>query len=299
MEIIKNIEKLNIENASVAIGKFNGIHLGHMRLIKNIVNSQVPVIFTFQKMPLSVLKKIPDAERILDNEEEMKIFEKAGIKYVIQCPGNKEILSLNPEEFVKGILVDKLHIQKLVCGKDFRFAKDREGDINVLEKLSLKYGFTLEIIDDYEIRGVKVSSSTIKEYIKNGNMEKVTEFLGKPYSITGIIREGRKIGRTLDFPTINIVPPQEKILPPFGVYYTKVYIDGKEYKGVTNIGKNPTVTDNGGISVETNLIETNEQLYGKHAVIDFYHFVRKERKFETFEALKKQISHDVDGFNLK
>jgi len=286
MEIIRNPEKLNIEGSSVAIGKFDGIHKGHQVLIKDICKDAVPVVLSFEN------------GRLLPENEENRIFDAMGVKYLIRCKLTEDIRMLEPEEFVKKILVDRLHISKLVCGPDFRFGKDRKGDTDTLRFLSKKYGFTLKVFDNCMCENEKISSSNIRPLLLKGEVSKVRELLGHPYMISGEVVFGRKIGRTLDFPTINIIPDEKIILPPCGVYYTKVEICGIIYDGVTNVGHNPTVTDEGKISVETHILGEKGDFYGEFVKVYFYEFVRPEKKFKSLEDLRRQIREDVNGYRV-
>lgn len=290
MEVIKSIENFNISNSSVAIGKFNGIHKGHVALINEIAGDENPLIFIFDKNV--------EAGRILDNGEEVTILEEAGIKYLIKCPIDRQLMSMTPEKFVKEILVDKLGVKKVVCGKDFRFGNGRSGDYNKLMELGKVYGFVVVVVDDCIVCGKKVSSSLICEALEQGNIEEVNKLLGREYAVTGCIVSGRRLGRTLDFPTINIIPLEEKLLPPFGVYYTRTEIEGVIYDGVTNIGNNPTVCQGNEITVETHLLGVEEDFYGKTAKVKFYKFARKQQKFESIEKLKEQIKIDADNFSI-
>jgi len=241
-----------------------------------------------------MFEKDVNIKKILDQDEELDIFKSYGVKFLIKCSIDDKLINMSPEQFIKEILVEKLGISKLICGKDFKFGKGRAGNCDTLKKLSEKYNFSLNVTDDYCYKDVKICSSLICEEIEKGNMEDVMSMLGRPYSISGEVVEGKKLGRKLSFPTINIVPAERKILPPFGVYYTKVEIDGITYDGVTNVGDNPTVNDRKNVTVETNLPGQDKDFYGRKAKVMFYRFVRKQMKFDSVEALKEQIAKDVE-----
>lgn len=293
---IKAFEALKLMESSVAIGKFNGVHKGHQRILQSISGNPNPVVFTFAKSDAAATMRL--GKRLLDEDEELKAFEKAGIRYVIRYPADKSLLSQSPEEFVENILINKLKAKQVACGNDFRFGRDRLGDIELLEKLGVRYGFETIAVEDVLVEDIKVSSTAITGYIESGHMMMVRKLLGRYYSIGGTVVEGRKIGRTIDFPTINVIPDINRVLPPFGVYYTRVRVGNAIYDGVTNIGRNPTVTDKGGICVETHILGENKDFYGQFARVEFLHFVRPERKFASFEELKSQIGQDVAGFSM-
>ncbi len=290
MEVIKNIKKINLINSSVAIGKFNGVHRGHISLVKEIAKDDNSLIFIFDKNA--------SAGKIMDGEEEKEFLEKEGIKYLLKCPVDKKLISMTPDEFVKEILVEKLGVRKVVCGKDFRFGKGRSGDTVTLTELGKIYDYEVVVVDDCIVEGNKVSSSTIIEHLENGNIIEANKLLGRPFTVTGTVVTGRQIGRTLDFPTINIIPPEEKLLPPFGVYYTKVEIEGVMYNGVTNVGNNPTICEGNKTTVETHLLDVEDNFYGKTAKVSFYRFARRQQKFKNVEELKMQIKKDSEEFSI-
>lgn len=291
MEIIA-YDKTQLDNTAVALGKFEGIHKGHMLLINRIVelaNSIKSVVFTIN---------MPDEKVINLDYERYEIFDKCGVDYVCECPFDKRISELSPEEFIKNILVDRLGVKYVVVGTDFRFGHRRVGDVSTLKEFADIYGYKVIVFDKLMIDGDIVSSSAIKKFLDEGAVDKVGEYMGRPYSISGEVSYGKQLGRTIGFPTANLIPDIRKKLPLSGAYETKVYIesDDKVYKAITNVGNNPTVNDNladnEGSIVETHIFDYSEELYGRYIKVEFIIFIRPEIKFDGLDELKKQLESD-------
>lgn len=285
-----------LKNTAVTLGKFDGIHLGHRRLLNCVKQYKEQgletVVFSFLLPPAALLSEIE--LNLIFTEEEKKIeLEKYGIDTVISYPFTKETLKMEPEEFVKEILIKRLDAKIVVVGSDFHFGHNRRGDINLLKTFASQYGFQVEIFEKVKIDDSCVSSSRIRKEIRNGSMELVNQMLGQPYFVSGIVTHGRKLGRTLGMPTANVVPADEKLLPPFGVYVSKTEVDGVFYDGITNIGVKPTVGEEQKRLVETFLFDYHGDLYGKWLKTSLYYYERPERKFDSIEQLKKQMEQDT------
>lgn len=301
MKIIKDIveiEKLHIVNTVVALGKFDGVHRGHRsimeRLVKEKTNGYTSLVFTFSKNPKNADESVCE-EKIFTEKEQMLVYEKLGIDIIIVYPLNAGILNMTAETFIKNILIDKLGVKKIICGENFRFGKDRLGDTNTLKKNGEKYGFETEVVKMMSENGQIISSTRIRELIKKGNMEEAEKLLGHRFTIAGRVVYGNQIGRTLDTPTANIIPEKEKIIPPHGVYMSLCNIDGKYYRGVTNIGYKPTIEEKEKIlGVETFFLDYTGDLYGKILEIELVKYTRPEMKFENIEALKNQLIKDKE-----
>ena len=297
MKFIAGTEDIKLNNTIVMIGKFDGMHRGHRRLLDKAVqfkdgNLQL-VIFSFDKNPAELIKA-RTFKRIVTHAELRQLELKTNVDIVIEYPFTDELRNMDAEEFTRRILIEKLGAKVVVCGEDFRFGRDRRGDASGLEALGKKYGFEVHPIEklNYGERGI--SSTYIKECIADGNMEAAREMLGRPYSITGTIEHGRGLGTDLGFPTANIRVPENKITPPYGVYATKMRLDGELYPGISNLGKAPTFHEDTGICMlETNLFEINRDIYGKTATVYFYSFVRPERIFESGEELKAEVDRNI------
>lgn len=294
MEVISRTKDFKFNNTAVTLGKFDGMHIGHMSLVQEVILSKrdglTPVIFTFDTSPYEVVdgKKM---KYILDSKEKYDICKNAGIEVVIEYPFDKDTMMMDADEFVSKVLLEKLGAKKIVVGRDFKFGKDRQGNTELLSAMSDKYELFVKekiLFDNKEI-----SSTIIRKYIQNGEIEKANRMLGRMFSINGKIICGRKIGRTLGFPTINLKVSDEKILPRFGVYASIAEIDKKMYKGITNIGFNPTVSSEDSIKAETHLLDCNEDLYGRKAEIKLFKYIRDEKKFNSLDELKCQIKDDI------
>ncbi|MDE6208313.1 MAG: bifunctional riboflavin kinase/FAD synthetase [Lachnospiraceae bacterium] len=296
MQIIRNVENFELNNTAIAIGKFDGIHKGHRLIMEELAASKSQdlkaVVFTFSKSPDSIVKS-DNLKYLLTNEEKYRFYEKMGIDVVIEYPMSEKLLCMEREGFLKDVLVDKLGMKKIICGDDFKFGHNRLGDTKYLFDNALKYGYNVKVFDKLKINKTDISSTLVRGLISEGEIEKSNDMLGYPYTIIGKVVHGNEIGRTINFPTANIIPDKEKLLPPNGVYFTKVNINGKDYKCVTNIGKRPTVGDNHLINVETNIFDFTGDLYDTILEVRFYKYHRSEIKFESTDELKKQIEYDA------
>lgn len=286
-----------LQPTAVAIGKFDGLHRGHRELLRLILEQKkkgyLSTIFTFDPPPEVLFGKRQPKE-ITTKEEKRIIFEKMGVDILIEYPLNEISAAIEPEDFVKEILKEKMNMCYLVAGYDLSFGHKGAGNAKLLESLAPKYDFELYIIEKVCDGGREISSTYIREEVEKGNMVLVTRLLGEPYMVIGQIVHGAKLGRKIGMPTINILPQKEKMLPPKGVYYSRTKIGEKEYKSITNIGKKPTVCDEGQIGVETYLYEFDKDVYGKNAVVKLLEFKRPERKFSNVEELKSQMMKDVN-----
>lgn len=288
MRHIKGKLKFQEEGHSViTLGKFDGLHRGHQKLIDRVLaydaGKAQKTVFAFDIAPMTLLSK----------RERRNILEKKGIELLIECPFVPEIITMEPEDFVKKILVDSLGVIHLVVGRDFRFGYERGGDVLLLQKMGKVCGFTVEVVEKAMDGEREISSTYIREELAKGNMEKVRELLGYEFFVTGEIVHGRRVGRSLGVPTTNLIPPKGKLLPPNGVYTTRTTAGDKTYYGMTNIGSKPTV-DGHFIGVETYLFDCREDLYGEQEKVRLSHFVRPEVKFDSLDALKQQLKKDEE-----
>lgn len=299
MQIISGTTEFQIDGKSaVAIGKFDGIHLGHRKLLNYILEQKVDdlmaVVFTFDPSPEEFF--LGEAVRqLFTREEKRKAFEEMGIDVLIEFPLTAETAATPPEDFVKKILVEKLHAGYIAAGTDVSFGDKGRGDQHLLRSLSKECGYELELIEKVRIDGDEVSSTRVRNEVADGNMAMVKRLLGGEYSVGGEIEHGNHIGHTIGVPTVNVIPPENKLLPPFGVYASKVYLDGKEYRGMTNIGRKPTISEKEKVGVETYIYDFDKDVYGEYARIALERFVRPEMKFDSLEALKEQIQSDIEA----
>lgn len=295
MQVIET-EQFNIkEPSAVTIGNFDGIHLGHQELIKTVLSyseamNLKSVVFSFVPHPVEFFGRNNEFKTMFSINEKKYIIGRLGVDVLVQYPFDREFASLSPENFMS-LLVEKTNCKVLVVGENYCFGKDRIGNIDTLKKLGEERGIKVVGIPRVKIHDVRVSSTRIRGLINYGDMEKVTRLLNKPYFAIGEVVHGDERGRLMNFPTINLEPPVKKLLPPDGVYFSRVLIDGKIYAGMSNIGVNPTF-DGDARKIETNIFDFNSFVYGKTAVVGFYKRIRNERKFKNMNELMKQLNED-------
>lgn len=304
MEYIKIEEQFpKLTNCAVTLGKFDGIHRGHRKLIRTILDrkkeyGETAVVLAFvlpgaQQETSEGYTQRAGRQTILTSKERRELLEEMGVDVLLECPLNDEIKHMKAETFIRQVLLGDLQASCIVIGEDFRFGYERKGSPELLEKLGMKYKYETVVLPKEMERNRKVSSTYIREELKKGNMEKVTDLLGTPFFTEGTITHGRGQGHREFFPTANIVPSAGKLMPPNGVYVTVSYFDDKAYPGITNVGYKPTVGESF-IGVETNLFDCEQDLYGRSCKVEFYKFVRPEQRFASFEALKAQIRKDIE-----
>lgn len=295
MRYIWNTTDFQLQNTAVSLGKFDGFHVGHRLLIDYVTSLKEKgwkaVTFSFFQHPTALLSN-PSMKLIYMEKEKVKKAEELGSDYFISYPFNEEVMHTEPEEFVRTVLVEKLGAKVIAIGKDYHFGKDRAGNVAVLEQLGKKYGFEVKAFDKVMMEGEEVSSTRIRKKLLKGDMEQANEMLGSPYSITGEVVYGNQIGRTLGMPTANILPSKEKLIPPNGVYASRIFVDEKMYYGITNIGYKPTVGEGNEKGVETFLFDFNQSIYGKEIKVELFAYERGERKFDSLEQLKLQMERD-------
>ncbi|MFV0464780.1 MAG: bifunctional riboflavin kinase/FAD synthetase [Lachnospiraceae bacterium] len=297
MEYISNTTKFKIDkNSAISLGKFDGIHRGHDKLIaylrKKKEQGYATVIFTFDIATKNTMDGTIHESVLTTNLEKQHLFESLGIDYLIECPFIPEITSMEPEDFVRMLVAD-LNVKFIVAGKDFRFGHNRRGDYKMLRKLAKIYHYEVKIFDKVADLGREISSTYIREEIAAGNLTHSNQLLGYPYFIEGTVIYGKQIGRTLDIPTLNMIPGEGKLLLPFGVYVTRTIYNGTCYEGITNIGQKPTIEGIHPIGIETHLFDFNEMIYGAFIKVEFLHKIREEVKFSSLEELKKQMAVDI------
>lgn len=298
MRIISGSTDFVLEGKSaVAIGKFDGIHRGHLALMNHILEQKnegmQAVVFTFDP-PATVFFGRGGEKELTTLAEKRRFFESLGIDVLIEFPLNKETAAIEAEDFVKEILVKQIHAAYIAAGTDLSFGYKGLGDSVLLSALGEQFGYRVEIIDKLFFEEREISSTYVREKVLLGNMETVRELLGRPYSITGKVEQGKKLGRTLGMPTVNLYPPEGKLLPRKGVYFSETRCNGITYKSITNIGLKPTVNDTPAISVESYLYDFEGDLYGEEIETFLLAFKRPEMKFDSVDALKAQMLADVE-----
>lgn len=300
MKIYQNIKDYSKSSYTVVtVGTFDGLHLGHQKIIRRMKelakeNNGETILVTFDPHPrLVVNSKSYDIKFINTQKRKFELLDKLGIDHLIIIPFTKDFAKTSSEDFIKGYLIDHIGAKKLIVGYDHHFGRNREGNYQKLHQLGEKHGFDVEeisaqYIDNHEA----VSSTKIRNALMDGDVNLANKMLGYEYSITGIVVEGNKIGRTIGFPTANIeIEDKYKLIAAGGVYACKVNIDGNIYLGMGNIGTRPTVGINGPVT-EVHIFDFDKDIYGEEITIYFLNRIRDEKKFNNLDELKSQLEHD-------
>lgn len=283
----------------VTIGTFDGVHIGHRKILERIIHSAQEldcnsIVLTFFPHPRMVLQEGSDVKLLNTMVEKIALLEEIGIDNLIIHPFDKEFSRLTAEEFVKEILVEKLHIQKIIIGYDHRFGRNRTADINDLIHFGKEYGFEVEQISAQEINDNAVSSTKIRNAILEGNSALAKEYLGYNYFFSGTIIKGKQLGRTIGFPTANIhIEEDYKLIPKNGVYVVKGTYNKETLFGMMNIGTRPTV-EGKNQTIEVHFFDFDKDIYNQHITIEILEFIREEHKFESLDTLKNQIQKDKE-----
>jgi riboflavin kinase/FMN adenylyltransferase len=297
LKIINDLDSFSKGPTVVTIGTFDGVHIGHQKIIRRLINTAnqhrlKSAILTFFPHPRMVLQKDANIKLIHTIDERSQILDALGLDYLFIKKFTHEFSRLSSGDFVKDILVDKLHAKKVIIGYDHRFGRNRNADINDLRNFGEQYDFEVEEISSQDIDDVSVSSTKIRKALLDGNIAKANKYLGYHFMITGIVVKGKELGRQIDFPTANIsVEEDYKLIPKHGSYVVSSEIDGKLVYGMMNIGKNPTVQGNKE-SIEVHFFDLAKDLYNQKIKVNLLHRIRDEQKFESVDALKEQLLKD-------
>lgn len=299
MQIYNGIKEYKkIDNLVLTIGTFDGVHLGHQELLSTINAKAKEVngssgLLTFHPHPRTVIRKYGNTIKLLTPiEEKLKKLEQAGIDHVIIQPFSLDFANQPAEEYVKDVLVDGIGAKHIVIGYDHQFGKNREGDIDLLKELGQVYDFKIHQIEKKQIEDITYSSTSIRKYLEKGEVSQAAKLLGEHYGIEGIVVHGDKRGRDIGYPTANInIEHDEKLVPAKGVYAVITEFNGKNYKGMLNIGTRPTF-DGKTKTIENVLFGFNGNLYGHNIKTKFVHSIRSEYKFASVEDLKTQLKQD-------
>lgn len=299
LKVFQSISSYQAKKPTVlTIGTFDGVHIGHRKIIKKLTKRAKKedlesVILTFFPHPRMVLQKDSTIKLLNTIDEKIELLEKSGLETLIIHQFDKTFSELSAEEFVKQILIEKLNLKKIVIGYDHRFGKNRTAGIDELIVFGKKYGFEIEEISVKEIDDISVSSTKIRKALDNGEIALANSYLGYNYFFNATVVEGKKLGRTIGFPTANLKISEEyKLIPKTGVYIVNVETDNRpSLRGMMNIGKNPTVN---GIhqTIEVNILDFDEDIYGESVRVSFLEKIRDEQKFASVEELKNQLQKD-------
>jgi riboflavin kinase/FMN adenylyltransferase len=298
MEVIHNIENYQPKkNAILTIGTFDGLHIGHQKIIHNLVlkakkENLCPLVLTFFPHPRMVLQKETQLKMIDTLDEKRQILETLGVEFLIVQPFTLQFSRMTAIEYTRDILVNGLGISKLIIGYDHRFGRNREATVEDLMQFGLDYNFTVEEIPVQDIESIAVSSTKIRNAIITGDICKANRYLGRPFSITGKVIKGDKIGRKIGYPTANLhIKEEYKLKPQNGVYLVQSLINNQKYFGMMNVGKRPTVSGKQN-QIETYFFDFDGDLYGNKLKIELLEKIRVEQKYDSLNLLKNQLSID-------
>jgi riboflavin kinase / FMN adenylyltransferase len=298
---MKIFESLDIAekfiNPVLTVGNYDGLHVGHRAIIAEVKSraraiNGTSMLMTFHPHPLTIVGVGEHLGLITPILLKKRLIEEAGVDVLIVVPFTEDFRKTSPESFVSDILVGLLNIRGLVVGYDFRFGAGGRGDTKVLRDLSGRYDFFFDVVEAITLAGEKIGSNRIRRLILEGDVRKAAMLLGRPYALEGRVARGDGRGKTIGFPTINLLTEFE-LIPKGGVYVTKAEVDGRQYQSVTNVGYNPTF-DGKSLSIETHLLSISEDFYGKEVSLYFHDRVRDEVKFEAVDQLKERIGMDVE-----
>lgn len=281
----------------IALGSFDGLHQGHLKLINKAIeiskeNNGSSMVYTFTNHPLTVINKEKAPKLIMDSKTKLEVLDKLGIDMVCLVDFNQEFMHIEPEEFIN-ILIEKYNAKGIIVGFNYKFGHQNRGDIKLLKELSKRLNFDLHVVSAYKSTNEIVSSTKIRMAITEGNVREAAELLNRAFLLRGEVVDGKKLGRTLGFPTANLKIDEDMVLPKIGVYYTNVEYFGEIYKGITSVGLNPTVCGKN-ITVETYILNFDKNIYGDELKVYFIERIRNEEKFNSLDALKNQLYKDKE-----
>lgn len=307
MQIIKTLDQLTIEDkTSVALGNFDGLHIGHREIFRAAIDAAKEqglksLCFTFSNHPFNFILRRddgdPDAVKLICTEEEkIALIEGMGFDILVNVPFDEHIMTMHAHDFFEGIVKEKLNAGFVSVGFNYTYGARAMGKPDTLRKECEEAGIGVSIHDAVIVDGEVVSSTLVREMIATGNMEMTAKLLGRPYSFSGTVSHGKRLGSRMGIPTINIPAPDRQMLPPNGVYFSRILIGGSTFNSVSNIGINPTVNpDKNFKTIETNIFDFNDDAYGEDVTVYFDHFSRGERKFRDKEELFAQIARDCEN----
>ena len=300
MKVVQDIQNYSSDTKSIlTIGTFDGVHVGHQKIIKALVKEAhnkklLANVLTFFPHPRMVLQKDAQIKLIDTLAEKEDFLRKLGVDTLIIHPFSKEFSRLSALEFTRDILVNQLKIAELFIGYDHRFGKNREATVADLTSFGKTYDFRVNIIPAQDVSAITVSSTKIRTAILDGDFIKVVDFLGRFFKLSGTVTKGQSLGRTINFPTANLlIDSQHKIIPPKGVYLVSIFHHQNQYFGMMNIGTRPTLNGDKQ-TIEVHIFEFDKNIYDSTLTINFIEKIRDEKKFESFDALKKQLIKDKE-----
>jgi len=302
MDICKSLNSIkHFEKSVLTIGSFDGMHCGHLEIIRDLQmiakkNFLPSIVITFDPHPKFVLQKYELTNRnvLIGTDKKLYFFKEHSVDYVWVIPFDKDFAQISAEDFLKRYIIKYFNPEDIIVGYDHHFGFERQGDSEFLNEQKTSYGYELHVKDPIKANNIPISSTRIRNYLSQNNIETANECLGWKYEITGIVMKGRGIGRKIKFPTANIIPEIEnQLIPAQGVYCVEVFVDGYSYTGMCNIGTRPTFHINGDKTIEVHIITDRElYLYDKSIKMKFKQFIRKEQKYDRAEDLANQLQLD-------
>jgi len=303
LKIYQSIDEFKpVPGLVVTIGTFDGVHLGHRQLLSRIVelaaqNGGESLVLTFFPHPRMVLRPEEHGVELLSTTaEKIALLRESGINHLIIHPFSRDFSAMPADQFIQQVISQKLQAQRLVIGYDHRFGNQRAGSISQLRQSANELGFVVEEIPEQDLNDIAVSSTRIRSALKNGHVHDAAVLLGRPYSLSGIVVRGNRIGHQLGFPTANIrVPESYKLIPAEGVYTSKIDIEGHTYRGMMSIGRRPTVEAHGKLGIEVHILDFNDDIYGSVVTVHLIEKLRDNIRFSDMDALKLQLQHDREA----
>jgi riboflavin kinase/FMN adenylyltransferase len=301
MKIFNGFEELTtIKNAVLTIGTFDGVHIGHQKILQKLQEEAYKidgetVLFTFYPHPRMVLNPTNHGLKLIQTQEEkIEKLKKIGLENLIVQPFTSEFSNLSAKDFVEKFLIEKLNVKKLVIGHDHQFGKNREGTLEFLKEMSVKHNFEITEIPAQEINEVNISSTKVRKAIESGDIDVANAYLGVPFELNGVVVKGKQLGRTIGFPTANIELQSDiKILPKKGVYAVEIQLsDFTYYIGMMNIGNRPTISNELKETIEVNIFDFDQSIYSNEIKVKLFGRIRDEFKFDSIEKLKEQLTKD-------
>lgn len=302
MNVFDNLSEVKKEkNTVVTIGTFDGIHLGHEKIIEEVIKKTSiyggrNIVVTFDPHPRNVVSKGNNIKLLNTLDEKIEILKDLGIENLLVVKFTNEFSQLTSEEFFKKYIINGIGIKEVVIGYDHHFGKGRDGDKSTLEELGREFDFSVTSVDAVSINGITVSSTKIRNALDKGDVKLANTLLGRYYSFSGTVIKGDQRGRQLGFPTANIKPDDEnKLLPLLGIYAVEFIVDDKKYTGLMSIGKRPTFYDEGKITTEVYIFDFEKEIYGKHVTVNMVERIRGEEKYSSAEELVEQMNKDKEA----
>jgi len=298
MNIYRSIERIPFQkNTAITVGTFDGVHLGHREILQHLLQKAAVIkgrslMITFDPHPGEIVTGVEQNNLLTMLDEKIDLLRYSGLDALFVVNFDKETASISPKMFIENWLVQRIGVSCMIAGYNHAFGKGRGGDDNLLSEFGLKHDFTVDIVEPVKIANLSVSSTAIRQYLKTGDIVMANKMLGRKLQVTGEVVRGNGIGRALGFPTANIeLPLHKKLMPKDGVYAVMVEAEYRSYKGMANIGRNPTISGNS-YGLEVHIIDFNRDIYGKEINIKFIHRIRSEEKFKTRDDLSIQLEAD-------